>query len=233
MQEDFNLDRVVKIGEGRHKEIFKDLHKSDDRVTAVLKGEYVESEKIGSRRMKGSFYLTKILHILFPMVIPDIHLAASQPKKLFIVEKKQRSKEHLEMQKMAMRHGGDYDRFNDAENDKYYRYDALILDDPRYKRFCLELKSLGINFDESRHNFDYDKEGNLVYLETGFDPWDSSVDDFAISKFDANKLRTALEKLNDDKKERGLTYLQHLETLFMEEDKELQEKAVLEKQNKS
>lgn len=62
------------LGEGSEKKVFLSPH-NPERVIGIFH-EYREETP---EQVKGRFYLTKILHALYPQHIPELHLAASNP----------------------------------------------------------------------------------------------------------------------------------------------------------
>ncbi|MEX2033542.1 MAG: hypothetical protein WD889_03275 [Candidatus Colwellbacteria bacterium] len=61
------------LGEGREKVVFVSPDDPEKVVNIIKEG--AESSEL----VKGRFYLTKILHILYPQHIPDMYVSASEP----------------------------------------------------------------------------------------------------------------------------------------------------------
>ncbi len=78
--------------------------------------------------------------------------------------------------------------------------------------------SLGVKIDDYVGNFMYDQNDNLVYVDS-FNPWKFNVWDQGVGKinFNVEKLREAIEKLDEDKKRKGMVYLERLIQLAKEE----------------
>lgn len=173
-----------KIGRGSEKEVYINQENPDHVI-----GVFHEDQKETPYKVKGRFYLTKILHLLFPKNIPDVHLAATDPHLIEIdrveVDNSVSNRELLE------------------NKDKKALYEKTL--------------DLGALLDYHYSNFGYDQEGNLVYLDS-VDPWvvgSRYVENKCL--YDPEKIRVALEKLENDKKEHGLVFLNRLEELYREE----------------
>src|SRR3989338_10688468 len=64
------------IGHGSEKRVFHDV----DHPRGVVGVFHDEVNYRGPEYAKAQFYLTKILHLLLPNNIPDMHLAATEPR---------------------------------------------------------------------------------------------------------------------------------------------------------
>ncbi len=83
IMEKFNPEKIIgeKIGEGAEKIVYR--HKHDkEKVVGVFHKKYYTKETV--RQIKSRFYLTKLLHILYPKNFPDMHLAASDPQMVIV-----------------------------------------------------------------------------------------------------------------------------------------------------
>ena len=175
-----------KLGAGGEKEVF--VNQENPEHAIGIFSEY--SRKETPQQIKGRFYLTKILHLLFPKQIPDMHLASTDPHM-------------IEVDRISV--------------DRCVPGDTFTSKEPCELRDKIKDVS-GVFIDYFSRNFVYDKEGNLIYLD--------SVDPFQGDKryYDPEKIKVALEKLEDDKKERGLVFLKRLEELYKEELASVQNK---------
>ncbi len=152
--------------------------------------EYIDASVL---LIKARFYLTKITHLLSSENVPDVHLVSSDPNTI-VVDKIQ---------------GRDLYEEKDWE-----KHDADI------DALKIKLDGLGINqIDDFRGNFKYDKDENIVYVDS-FNPWKSGSP--MNPNYDKEKLEKALQKLKEEKRELGLNYLKRLEVLREEEIKNLQ-----------
>ena len=218
----FNWNELEKIGEGSEKDVFADSH-NPDRVIARFK----ETEAENERQTRGRFYLSKILHLLLPQNIPDVHLSAKGGERVMVFGKKNLDEESNELRKgilrlTEMKRAGD-PRF--TETLKLYKEirDALwvkLHSDSNYREFIGRMRRFGVIPDEAPFNFGYDKEGNLVYLDNEFTPW-SITEIFGVLDiryhFNKKKISEAISSLNERDKERALIYLGRIEKLAEED----------------
>jgi len=154
-------------------------------------GLYRLSNK-SAERMKEIFYITKILHLLFPKNIPNIHLGTSEPNMV----KKQRietdeihgiiqgARERL-LETSLRDIARDSRKINDTK-DKIYQ-------SGKYKAFLNAVGTLGVSIDEAAINYSFDREGNIIYLDD-IDP-DKA---FHKNKFSEEKFRGAISEISDE-----------------------------------
>jgi hypothetical protein len=203
-------EREEKVGRGSEKEVYEH---PNDPAKVVAEFRYAESPK----RLRGRFYLTKILHELFPDNLPDISVAATNPH-VVIMERKQLDEAHKSLQKFNIK--GDFVGNFSA---RYKEFEDKIGEDRKFKQLKRELAELGIGLETAAMNFGYDDKNNLVYVDSSFDPWPCyyHVDDKFERSYDPAKLRNAVNLLEPDRKKRALKYLERLEILAEEEKAEL------------
>ena len=211
--EKINLGK--QIGFGVEKSVHRDPENPDKVIGVYHKG--IESGRV----VRARFYLTKILHLLFPKNIPDIQASYSNPN---IVKRSRVTPDELhktieKVRKMEFR-------------DKTVPKDLIREDvnarrkiawDQKVEIFTKHLRELGIDDDYSVNNFTYDEDGNPVWLDT-VDPWYSPTKprlqertDSLELNFNISKLREAIGRLEDNKKEEALTCLDRLTKLVEEE----------------
>ena len=202
------------VGQGKEKNVYSDPE-NEHRVIAKIK----ENKDLvrTPNQLKGRFYLTKILHLLYPKFIPDIHLAAAGEENILVLERKNLDEEHVEHNQLR---AGSQSESSELK-DKYKkllseRDEKFVWDDEFIDRFA-ELSDLGVEFDPSSSNFGYDDNGNLVYADNSFDPWVNFSDGNHLKKFNAEKIRESIGTLEDTKKEQALKYLKRLEELYQDE----------------
>ncbi len=169
------------LGKGVEKEVYENPHNPKHAV-GIFKREAAEFPE----RVRGRFYLTKILHLLFPDNIPDIHSASSDPQM-------------IEVDKIIP------DEQAVTKNFKKFNSDYCELMD--------KFDALGIILDPAQVNFKYDFSGNLVYVDS-FDPWYKGAGEELA--FSMDKLKEAIEKLNSSEKEQCLKYLERLGNIHRE-----------------
>src|SRR3989344_2234097 len=181
-----------KLGEGGERKVYEDKDNPERVIGAFeYQGETDDDKRYLANQARGRFYLSKILHLLYPDNIRDIHGSFSDPNAT--INKRVR----------AGVRGRKNEYFKDGK-EKDAEIHGL-----RYKIYA----ETGANLDGFFNNFMYDQSGNLVYVDT--------PDSFT---FDIDKLRTAVEKLEGDKKVKGLLYLERLIVVRGEEYKKNDDK---------
>jgi hypothetical protein len=84
-------ERKIKLGEklgtGAEKTVYTDPD-NEKLAKAVFHKEARETTSDGTEQtpeyIKARFYLTKILHLLYPKNIPDMHMSASEPNMIVV-----------------------------------------------------------------------------------------------------------------------------------------------------
>ena len=206
----FNLNKEP-IGEGGEKKVYDDPN-NPNRVVGV----YRENRRDKTlNQVKGRYYMQKILHLLFPKNIPDIHESTQSH---VIIEKKERDSDHLAFQELRMarslaREKGDFSSSSQEmlaaheamENKRSSGVDNLIR----------KLMRIGILFDSNIVNFATDSQGVITYLDT-FDPWNISRHGEKYTlypQYEKEELLQAINKLEDPEKSQALKFFSRLNEL--------------------
>lgn len=212
MKSRFELKKAEKIGEGAEKTIYSH---PENPEKVIARWHYDTKESL--EQVRGRYYLTKILHLLFPKNIPDIHQIYKSGEQVAILEKKEPDTIHKKLHDSLLKfHGarGSVPRFHAANYSKLAtEHSQRIYWDKQYKDFREKISRLGISVDVVAINFGYDKDGNLLYLDNSFLPWNNASD----PSYDEKRLREAIDELNGADRESALKYLERLEKL-REED---------------
>jgi hypothetical protein len=170
-----NIKKQEEIGSGAEKRVF--VHPDDpQKIVAVFRG----NESV--YKIKERFYINKILSLLYPNNIPDIHLAASQPAVLVI--------DHIIGKKI------------NSWNLKHL-FQKIIIE--------WRLKKVGIHIDDNSCNFMADQKNGKVFYIDGF------IGDF---RWDKERLLKSINKLNPQKRQKALNYLNRLEVIYHQEERE-------------
>lgn len=203
------------MGFGAEKKVYQ--HRDADKVVKLHNHEDVAGkfEAGRERYIKAEFYLTKILHLLLPKNIPDIHLVSNKYKGS-VHEKKELGKEHKLLT----------DYKNRKHIDPIYTSEDTQADiglsrDIDRSGIEQDLKKFGINFDDGLINFGKDSEGNVIYIDSVL-PWDPKHDLFPQQPFETWVNMDALKKaivsrLQVNDQNQALKYLDRLEILIEEE----------------
>lgn len=214
---DFRHDKEP-LGVGVEKTFYQDTDNSD-RVIGYYK-EGTADREVSPRERIARFYLTKIMHILFPQNIPDIHMSTSSPHAI-MRKKVEFSPNHDTMRQVLLQKEQGKELSPELAR-AYNTAGEKIRDDPEVKRFAGVLESFGVDVDHEPQDFSYDTDGNIIYVEP-FDALRMSVGG-PRPWFDADKLEHAIKGLDEARRQEALNYLQRLKKLVAEEITELQPK---------
>jgi hypothetical protein len=190
------------FGGGMERDVYR--HATDKRkVIAVERKEVYERSARGAR---GEYYLTKIMHILLPQHIPDIHLYASKPSAA-VRQKVEMGAAHEQVRDAVI------DRKRVEEGIKLSRaYKESLKSDSRVHDLLRAIKGLGIGVDSySMNHFGFDQNGNVKYVET--------FPAFSGERILFNKevLQRAIANIRSGKdRVKALTYLERLAILAKE-----------------
>lgn len=211
----YNIKQGEKLGRGMDKEVYIDPENLE-RVFKFFTNEPAK-EKFRSH-VKARFYFHKILHLIFPKMVPDIYFSSSEPNML----KMQRI--NLDERHVAIQRASEY-YFNNQKPPedvvaKEKRASRDIITDPGWKDFRDAMEALDIESDLNAINFSSDEQGNLVYLDD-FDPWIiSEYGDHIENSFNMDKLKAKIETLDREKRENASSFLYRLEELRKEANDE-------------
>lgn len=170
------------LGRGTEKDVFEDPD-NPDRVIGLYRREN-DSE----RKTKARYYLTKILNLLYPEYIRDIHAAYSDPKMTI----------SSRVESTLLRKVKSFFKIEPANNIH------LII---------ARLSECGVWCDHASCNFMYDKNDNLIYIDS-FDPW-SRID--LRANFSVDRLKEAIQHLDETDRKRAEIFLERLIQLAKEE----------------
>lgn len=182
------------LTEGNSKNVY--LHpENPEQVRCVFRNE-CESET----DLKGSLYLTKILHLLFPKNIPDMYGFQYNPginwsyvdRQLINIDKSKETQVSRKSQE--------------------------------WQSLVNSIGQLGVSLDTgNRGNFAFDDKGNFWYVDS-VDSWGIRNQNQLIANFDCAALQNAIMKLSPDKQEEALNYFEQLKNSFEQEKSELEDK---------
>ena len=180
-----------KLGEGAQKKVYTNKDKPDLAI-----GIFNEDIKETPQQIKGRYYLTKILHLLFPKQIPNIHLATSNPHMIEV--------DRVSVKKLIPK----YESLEDKPLAERSLEDQLLKDRNILFKKILDL---GVFPDYHYNNFGYDQDDNLVYLDS-VTPWKNDR-----RLYDPKKIVIALNNLSENEKEQGFVFLKRLGDLYQEQ----------------
>ncbi len=203
------------FGVGHEKSVFEDPH-HPERLMKESNGAINESPAT----VKGRFYLTKLLHRLFPANVPDIHAVTSAQPQSMTVEKKVLDTHHQELRRLDM--GLHQGSLSDDERLRFFRLEKQYRNEPAFKRLAMILSGVGVRVDASGTNFGFDNRGEPVYIDS-FLPWSgTSMVGTGIERFkrryDPMALAARIQLLPEDQRSLAQRDFQRLEALYLEEE---------------
>ncbi len=185
------------FGIGAEKKVYQDKE-NPDRVVSVR-----HTRESLSREAKGRFYLTKILHLLFPKNIPNIHLSSAKPNITV------RKKVELDSAHHTIRERYLEKRTIDESKEKHiFEAMSAIANNPKVRALKNDLNNAGVDPETFPGNFGIDNEGYAQYIED-FDAFAISGEPF----FDAEKLTIAIDRLPEKEQKQAMHYLEKLKFL--------------------
>lgn len=175
-----NREKLKPLGDGAEKMVYENPNNPEQAI-----GIFHEGEPQSPELTKGRFYLTKILHLLFPKNIPDMHLAATEPNMIGV------------------------DRVEDSARS----FTLAERSGQAFRDLRVNLDSAGVTFDDYSQNLKFNKKGDLFYVDS-FMPWGEDEESVSEPWFDKEKLEAAIQNLDDDKKELALSYFKRLDEMY-------------------
>ena len=212
----FNPDKLGEsFARGNEKIIYPHPH-DPEKLVAEL---WDQKEALPSE-IKGRYYLTKILHLLFPKNIPDVSFAGGGDGNTpyLVMEKKNLDARHKELRdrisslqiKMA---GGENDAVLSGEINAEETAMQVELDaDPEFREFRKRMGDMGLFIDDAARNFGRDENGDLVYVDNDFSPWVAAQDGGLLPEYD-DGLYDAIQALGDRERDQAMVYYNRLDAL--------------------
>lgn len=188
------------IGHGTEKNVFGSSDKNKDQQSTVIKESHADThDERDFNYVKAQYYLTKILHLLFPKNIPNIHFTTVENGHHVTVEQK------IEQDKNPIKNNDDLINFLKERGkllEKFY--------------------DLGIFYDDGAKNFGFDNEGNMIYFDS-VNPWRKYIrDDERVLEINELAFKKAIAELPDERqREEAGHFLERLKKLF---DKEIEDR---------
>jgi hypothetical protein len=197
------------IAEGRHKIIFK---KGDAAVARYRENQTVLTDK----QIKGVYYLRKILHLLMPENIPDIHLTTAKKARI-VSEFIELDENHKTFSRLI----GKKLRNQDLTPDEDRLLTNLSYNAQNNRDFIelrKRLEKILLNFDYGAINFGYNvKTGNPVYVENDPFPWAITDEREVCRRYKKKELLSLINELNPSARSQALSNLDRLSKLEEED----------------
>ena len=210
------------IGLGGEKRVFDDSKDSKKVISEYRRGEF----KHNANQIKAQYYLGKILKILFPKNVPDIHAAGKAEKDTLLLEKIERDPGHKFIQETLV---------SEAEGKKLpakvfeHREKVGNRLEKKYGHRISKLRDkfteAGMPVDSSHAlNFSSGPDSSLVYLDNRT-PWNISRHDRQIYwNIDVRKLKESISQLPKNSRNTAEKLFDRLLELYEEDKKSLRAK---------
>lgn len=204
------------IAEGGEKII-----RTDPNYPSKVIGEFKDTEAVYSpNQIKGSYYLNKLMHLLFPQNIPNVDFAATLNKKIIRAEKVEVDELHEQIRKIIT------DLKKRKGNKKLLERQLEFLENEREANenvgeLISQTQRAGLYIEQQGRNFTIEKNGTIKYLDTII-PWE--LDRFGRitqKNFNPRLLLKAIEKLPAQQREQAMSYFTRLLDLEKQEKPDL------------
>ncbi|MDP3948747.1 MAG: hypothetical protein Q8Q17_02240 [bacterium] len=193
------------IGEGRKNIVYLDPLNAD-HVIAFSKAE----DKTSPNIVKGRYYLGKILHLLFPDNFADVHISSSEPEAT-VRQNLNLEDTYVELQKLAIESRAKGERVNPVRWKQLKDLRAENLPRSEIGKLTSRLASVGITIGGAEINFALGQDGNLKYAEIE-EPFNAEK-----RFYNPDALQKAIATLDDEAKEKAISYFKRLEVLYEQE----------------
>lgn len=218
----FDFGKLHKIGAGQEKQIFE--HPTDPAKVVARFRESRESKRQTPSQMRGRYYLSKVLHLIFPKFVPNMHCSGlSESGEVFVSEYRTLDAEHIRHNDLRMRVLEETvdkeERAKLEEEELAIRSErkAAQAGDVELQELKGELKSLGVFFDSSSSNYGHDEDGDPVYVDNTFVPWIEGTRSGMFRMYNPEKLAVAIESIDDDdRRDQARRHFERLEALYKE-----------------
>lgn len=203
------------IGEGMERKVYQ--HRDSNKVAKLHDLDDVYGKFLPGRERfgKAEFYVTKILHMLFPKQVPDIHLMSHGAQGSVHEKKDSLGKDHEIIQKKRFTPSG-------SESPGYSNAQENVMQKLSDDGLIQEFERIGVGYDLGLVNYGQDEEGNVVYVD-GFSPWNLNHDMAPDLPFKSPLNFQALEEMIRSRitevleQNKALKYLERLRALVEEE----------------
>ena len=198
------------LGKGAERTVYPSVE-HPDRVVGI----YHEGSEETPRSMKATFYLTKIVHLLFPKNIPDVQFAASDPNAVG------RTRVELGEEHEILKKSLDSNQPDAAEFWVQVEKASTKLsygESKKVTKFVEKLYEAGVHPERSVYNFGTGDEGDIIYVEPFPAFYFSKSKSRWVLAFSPTKIKLAIAGLKDDEtRSSAQQYLERIFQLFAEE----------------
>ncbi len=212
------MNEKVPLGIGNEKRIFLD-GKYPERITAEYR------EKMTDEEIKGVYYFAKLIHLIFPDNYPNVFKAgnnkSNQPElSSFEGENIERDEVLVKLSELDVRDeeylmGNEPSILTQEETDEMEKLEQKRRGDERIIALTHDLREAGIPVDNQNvQNFSILPDDSVVYLDIIM-PFRLDEDNRVKLLFNTEKMFKTIAHMEDEeKRERAITYLSRLMTLY-------------------
>ena len=187
------------VGMGDEKYVSGSTTQESSQKPMVVKETfmYFKDYEKSPNYVKAQYYLTKLVHALFPANVPDVYFSSVKDGDKITVD-----------QRIEVVDGERTKKKDSADQDTKRKIDLVKVG----------FEKLDLNFDRFDWNFNIDKDGNAVYMDS-FRPWlDFKQTGVPILRFNEQTAKKMIDNIRDNRaKEECLNYLQRVSVLFKAE----------------
>jgi hypothetical protein len=207
------------IGLGGEKRVFEDSKDSKKAIAEYRRGEF----KKNANQIKGQYYFGKILKMLYPKNVPDIHAAGKAEKDFLLLEKVELDPDHKFIQETLIAEAEGkklppkiFERRGKAGNNIEKKYNRRI------SKLRDKFTEAGIPVDTSHPlNFASGADNSLVYLDNAL-PWNLDRHHRQIYwNIDIQKLERAIGRLPENFRGKAENLYARMAQLYEEDKKSL------------
>ncbi len=186
------------LGIGNERVVFNDP-KNEDRIISVRRS-ISETPEALFYIARVRYHLIKIMHLLFPDNIPDIHFSYSRPEAM------SRDKVELDEKHNFLRDFEVEKVFGDElpyiDHRTMTRLEGEISSHPAVVNLEENLRKAGFLVDPAGRNFGFDKDENVKFVDTPIE---------SLGAYSTERMRNAIEtQLQGEKRQQALHYLDRL-----------------------
>lgn len=213
------MKKGEQIGIGGNKQVFRDSH--DDKKVVLEFHKKVDNEQI-----RGTFYLSKIAHLLFPDNIPNIDIAGNRTKSYLHMTREDHDPAHSQLNALLLKERDYITRISD-EPKLTSAEQAMALGemfekefDPYVRAFCDKAIESGLIIDQLGKNFSHRSGEPVKYLDVQL-AWIYGWNKEIKLNFDEALLVKSIKRLDEPQRTLAGVCLQRLLELVSQKKLEL------------
>lgn len=205
------------LGGGLEKDVYEDSIDPQGKVLEYIGASLANETGCETvNQTKSRYFLQKILHLLLPQEIPDIHFAGGR---FLRAERREVDEIHTAIQNFIHLTPRDMpmEEYMRA-NTEFGQNSANVMNHPKVQKLKNRLGEVGLigSFDiekSTARNFAFDTNGNAQFLDNN-SAWDIDKDGQMTPNVDFDKLKIAIEGLKEPEKTQALKFFNRLRSLY-------------------